>query len=280
MRRLLLGLSYLLFLAFVLGPLVWIFLTSIKSPVDVIASPPKLIFRPVWDNYKALFIGQKESIGYALARPDFPAYFRNSLIVATGAVLLSAGLALPTAYGLARFSMRQKENLAFTFLSFRFAPELVVILPLYVIYQRIGLYNTYVGLILVYQLVTLPFMIWILRGYFQDVPRELEEAAMVDGCSWLGALWRVALPLIRPGLAATVVLGFIFAWNSFVFSLILGERQTQTVTVGLLGFMSYEQVLWGQMAAAVVVTIGPELLLAFLVQRYIVRGLTFGALKS
>jgi multiple sugar transport system permease protein len=262
----------------ILFPFFWIFLTSIKTPVDVIAAPPKFVFTPTWANYKALFVTEQET-GYASSRPDFLLFFKNSAILSFGAVLLSVAAGMPAAYILARYKFRGREPLAFTFLSFRFAPALAVIIPLNVLFQHIGFYNTYRGLILAYQVVSLPLIIWIMRGYFQEIPVEIEESARIDGCSWWGAFTRVAVPLSAPGLAATAVLAFIFCWNAFTFALILGSRETFPITVGAIQFISYESVLWGQMAAASLVSILPQLIAAIFIQKYIVRGLTMGAVK-
>lgn len=262
--------------AYILAPIVWIVMMSFKGKADVISSPPKFIFEPTLSNYAALLGGGGEG---QLAGATFLSYFKNSLIISLGAVLLSIIIGLPAAYALARFRFKAKESLAFTYLSFRFVPEVTIILPLYVIYQKLGLYNTYFGLILVYQLITLPLIVWMMRSYFEEIPLAVEQAARTDGYSWFGAFYKLVLPLAAPGVAASIVLAFIFSWNNFVFGLMLGGQSTQPVTVGLMSFMAYNEVLWGQMAAATVVTIVPEIILALLVQRYMIRGLTFGAVK-
>ncbi len=277
-KGLLIYLALILLSVWILFPFYWIFLTSIKTPVDVIAAPPKFVFEPTVENYKALF-AQEQSSGYASSRPDFLLFFKNSAILSIFSVLLSVAAGMPAAYILARYKFRGKEPLAFTFLSFRFAPALAVIIPLNILYQQVGLYNTYTGLILAYQVISLPLVIWIMRGYFQEIPLEIEESAMIDGCSWWGAFTRVAVPLAAPGLAATAVLAFIFCWNAFTFALILGSRETFPITVGAIQFISYESVLWGQMAAASLVSIVPQLIAAIFIQKYIVRGLTMGAVK-
>ena len=164
-------------------------------------------------------------------------------------------------------------------MSFRFVPFIAFVIPLYLLFQRFGLYNTHAGLILAYQLITLPFTIWMLRSFFMEIPLEIQEAAKIDGCSWLGVLTRVILPLSLPGIAVTVILGFMFCWNAFNYPLMLAGRQTFPVTVGAIQFISYEQVLWGQMAAATIVAALPQLVLSLMVQKYIVRGLTMGAVK-
>ena len=267
------------YFTFAIAPIIWIFFMSLKNPSDVIASPPKFIFEPTLDNYKAITVGLEQ---YAIEtlKPDFPIYFLNTLIIASATVVLSLVLGTFAAYALARFSFRFKEDIAFTFLSFRFAPELMIILPLYVIFQNLRLIDTYLGMVIAYQLITLPFLIWVLRGFFEEIPVEMEHAARVDGYSWWGVLRRISLPLVKPGIAAVVILSFIFAWNNFIFALIIGGQRTQPVTLGILGFIGYEQVLWGQMAAATIVCVIPVLILAYFVQKYIVRGLTFGAVKG
>ncbi len=267
------------YFAFALGPIVWIAMMSLKNSNDVIASPPKFIFTPTLENYKAITVGQDER-GMETVRPDYPEYFLNTLIIASASVAVSLLLGTFAAYGLARFSFRFKEDIAFTFLSFRFAPELMIILPLYVVFQKMGMIDSFSGLTMAYQLITLPFLIWVLRGFFEDIPREIEQAARVDGYTWWGVFRRISLPLIKPGIAAVVILSFIFAWNNFIFSMILGGERTQTVTLGILGFIGYERVLWGQMAAATMICVVPELIMAFFVQKYIIRGLTFGAVKG
>jgi multiple sugar transport system permease protein len=259
-------------------PFVWILLTSLKNPGDIISVPPKFVFKPTVSNYVALVLGNHRG-NYASARPDFPLFFLNSVIVSTGAVALSVLASIPAAYALARFTFPLKGALGFIFMSFRFVPFLAFVIPLYLLYQRVGLYNTHIGLILAYQLITLPFTIWMLRSFFMEIPLEIQEAAQIDGCSWLGTLTRVILPLSMPGIAVTVILGFMFCWNAFNYPLMLAGRETFPVTVGAIQFISYEQVLWGQMAAATIVSALPQLLLSLAVQKYIVRGLTMGAVR-
>lgn len=259
-------------------PFVWILLTSLKGSADVISAPPKFIFQPTMDNYAALFFGNHQG-GPSTTRPDFPLFFVNSVIISTGAVVLSVLASIPAAYALARFSFPLKNSLGFIFMSFRFVPFLAFVIPLYLLYQRVGLYNTHIGLILAYQLITLPFTIWMLRSFFMEVPLEIQEAAQIDGCSWVGILTRVILPLSMPGIAVTVILGFMFCWNAFNYPLMLAGRETFPVTVGAIQFISYDQVLWGQMAAATIVSALPQLVLSLMVQKYIVRGLTMGAVR-
>jgi len=277
-RRLLVSLAVLALVVWTVFPFFWILLTSVKRPLDVIAAPPKVLFEPTTENYRAIFIGQQRGL-YASARPDFLHFFLNSIVISSGAVALSFLAGIPASYALARYRFRFQEQLAFLFMSFRFAPFIAFLIPLYILFQRTGLYNTYHGLILAYQIITLPFTIWMLRSFFMEIPTEVEEAAKIDGCSWWGILTRVILPLSLPGIAVTLILGFMFSWNAFNYPLMLAGRQTFPVTVGAIQFISYEQVLWGQMAAASLVAVVPQLILSLFVQKYIVRGLTMGAIR-
>ena len=262
---------------FIVSPFIWITMMSFKTPVDTIAVPPKFIFTPTLDNYKALFgVGSGPSM---LTASTFFSFFKNSLILSAGSVLLSLVLALPAAYAIGRLDFKDKEKRAYRFLSLRFLPEVTIILPLYVLYQRLHLYNTFIGLILVYQFISVPLMVWMMRSYFEEIPMAIEHAARTDGYSWAGAFFRLVLPLAAPGVAATVVLCFIFCWNNFSLGLMLGGVDTQPVTVGLLAFMGSQEVAWGLMTAATVICIVPEMILALAVQKYMVRGLTFGAVK-
>jgi multiple sugar transport system permease protein len=159
-------------------------------------------------------------------------------------------------------------------------PAVLVLIPLYLVYRTIGLYDTYLGLVLILQLVNLPLVVVIMRGFFEEISSEIEQSAMVDGSSRLQSIFKITLPLAMPGIMATTFLCTIFSWNNFLFGVILNGRLTQPVTVGILAFKSYEAVLWGQMAAASIITALPVLILAVLIQRYIVRGLSLGALKG
>ena len=277
-KHIAIALGAFLLLAWTVFPFVWILLTSLKDPGDIISVPPKFVFTPTFDNYAALVMGEQRG-QYSSTRPDFPLFFLNSMIISLGAVALSVVAGIPAAYALARFNFPMKDGLGFVLMSFRFVPFIAFVIPLYLLYQKLGLYNTHSGLIFAYQLITLPFTIWMLRSFFQEIPLEIQEAAKIDGCSWLGVLIRVILPLSMPGISVTVILGFMFCWNAFNYPLMLAGRQTFPVTVGAIQFISYEQVLWGQMAAATIVAALPQLILSLMVQKYIVRGLTMGAVK-
>jgi multiple sugar transport system permease protein len=257
----------LIYAMFALFPLLWMIIMSLKPDSQMFTTT--FIFSPTMENYDAVFL-----------RSDYSHFFFNNLLVSVSAVLLSLIVGVPAAYALARFQFKLKEDIAFTILSFRFAPEILVILPLFLIYQKTGLYDTYFGLIWVYQLITLPLLIWILRGYFEDISPDIEAAAQLDGYSWWEVFLKVLLPLVKPGLVAAGLLCFIFAWNAFTFPLLLSDAKAQTSTVVALRFLASDTVHYGQVAAVATISALPEVILALLIQKHLVRGLSFGAVKG
>lgn len=251
-----------------LFPIAWIFTISIKTQRDAFAIPPVWVFRPIWSNYIEIW----RSAGFANA-------YCNSIIVTTLGVLLALLLGIPAAYALERLSVPSKYPFTVWLLLAYMFPEFLFIIPIYVTYQRLGLYDTQLGLALAYQVFALPFAIWLLRGFFAEIPRELDDAARIDGCSSLGVLWRVHIPLLAPGISATAVLTAIWIWNELTIALALTFDTAKTVTVAVAGFRGYASLDWGAMTAASIVAIVPLLLFAGLAQRYIVKGLTLGAVK-
>jgi multiple sugar transport system permease protein len=274
----LLALGYAAFSVFVLLPIVWIFLMSLKSFGDIIAWPPRFLFTPTLENYVELLFGN-ETERAAGELPDLLRFLMNSLIISGGAVIVSILLAVPAAYALARRRTKGARSIQFTFLSFRFAPELSIILPLYVIYTRSGLYDTYAGMILVHQLITLPLAVLILASFFRDIPVEIEEAARVDGAPVWRILISIVIPIARPGIASAMIIAFIFSWNNLIFGLVLAGGSTRPVTMGILQSMTFDQIKWGLMAASAMVSALPGMVAAILFQRQITRGLTLGAVK-
>jgi multiple sugar transport system permease protein len=271
----------IIYFSIILLPFVWTFITSLKKSRDVAAAPLKLIFEPTLDNYRAVLFNQYSAdSALARVRVDIPGSFLNSLIIAGGATIIALILGNLAAFALARYRMPEREIYAFFFLAFRFAPVFVFIIPMFLIYQQVHLYNTYVGLILIFQVIAIPLIVWVMRSFYESIPPELFDSAAIDGANRLQQLRQIALPLAAPGLAATAVLSFIACWNNFAFPFLLGAKQTQTITLATITFIGYEEVAWGMMTAAAIVTIVPELILAMLVQRHIVRGLTYGAVKE
>ncbi len=278
-RKVLRGVALTVIVFFFLFPMVWVLLMSFQTNEDILRSPPSLFFSPTLKNYVALISGKIETSVGTLPVEYMKNLF-NSAILSFFAVVLSLILGVPAAYAFARFKFRLGEDIAFTLLSFRFAPPILVLLPLQLYFQDIGLYDTYFGLVWVYQLITLPLILWIVRGYFEDISPDIEHAYRLDGHSWFKSMWKIAIPLARPGIAAAGLLSFIFAWNSFIFALVLGSADVQPVTVGSLAFMTASGIQWGTIAAALVLSVIPTLVLALYTQRYLVEGLSLGAVKG
>ena len=268
-----------LVLVFFLFPIFWIFLMSFQTNETILRIPPSLVFSPILDNYTALITGELRTAAGSL-QLNFMQNMWNSVLLSTCSVALSLVLGVPAAYAFARFKFRLGEDIAFTLLSFRFAPALLVLLPLSLYFKTLGLTNTYIGLIWVYQLICLPLILWIVRGYFEDISPDIEHAYRIAGNSWFKTFTRIAVPLARPGIAAAGLLAFIFAWNNFIFALILASADKQPVTVGALAFVTASGIQYGQIAAAIIISITPTLALALYAQRYLVEGLSMGAVKG
>jgi multiple sugar transport system permease protein len=268
-----------LIMIFFLFPIFWIFLMSFQTNEEILRIPPSLFFSPTLSNYQALITGKLESAAGTLDIA-FMRNLWNSVLLSTVSVGLALILGVPAAYAFARFKFRLSEDIAFTLLSFRFAPPLLVLLPLSLYYQQLGLTDTYVGLIWVYQLIALPLILWIVRGYFEDISPDIESAYRIAGHSWWSTFTRIAVPLAGPGIAAAGLLAFIFCWNNFVFALILASADKQPVTVGSLAFVTASGIQYGQIAAAIVLSITPTLAIALWAQRYLVEGLSLGAVKG
>src|ERR1700679_1992673 len=279
LERVVRGVLIALIVLFFLFPIFWIFLMSFQTNRDILRIPPSLFFTPTLSNYSALITGKLVSNAGTLDIA-FMRNLWNSVFLSTSSVVIALILGVPAAYAFARFKFRGGEDMAFTLLSFRFAPPLLVLLPLLRYFQVIGLYDTYFGLVWVYQLITLPLVLWIVRGYFEDVSEDIELAYRLDGHSWLATFFKMAIPLARPGLAAARLLAFIYAWNNFIFALILGSSSVQPVTVGALAFITASGIEYGQIAAALVLSVIPTLVLAIFTQRYLVEGLSLGAIKG
>jgi multiple sugar transport system permease protein len=261
------NLALTLFAMFALFPLVWMVLCAFKSDAQMYNTV--FVFTPTLENFQKVLLGTDY----------FKAFFQN-LVVAGGAVVITILAGVPCAYALARYDFKKKEDIAFTILSFKFAPEILVVLPIFLIFQKVGLYDTYFGLIWVYQVITMPLLIWVVRGYFEDISVEIEHAAQLDGYSWLEIFWKTLLPLIKPGLVASALLAFIFAWNSFTFPLILSGMNIQTITITALRYIASDTVHYGQVAVASTIAVLPEVIVALFIQKHLVRGLSFGAVKG
>ncbi len=267
-KKIVLTLATVIIFFLILFPPIILFLTSIKTEVDALSFPPKWIFKPILGNYRDIF---KTS---SLAR-----YMLNSLIVASVNTAVSLALGSMAAYGLARFRFKGSENLSFWILSIRMMPPVASIIPIYIIMKKMHLLDTPWALVIIYLTFNLPFVVWMMKGFFEDIPREIEESALIDGCSEFEVFRKMAIPLVAPGLAATAILIFIFSWNEFLFALILTGTRAVTLPVGIIGFMKETGINWGYMTAGGILALVPVIIFTVLVQKHLVKGLTLGAIK-
>ncbi len=258
----------IVFTLFCVFPFFWMLLTSLKVRVDVI-DPSVWIFKPTFENYKNVF--EKRNLLFNI---------KNSVIVVSGTTVISLLLGTMAAYGFARFNFKRKENLAFWILSLRMLPPMAVVISFFVLGRLLRVLDTHLYLIIIYLSFNIPFTIWMMRGFIEDIPIEIEEAAWLDGCSRFEGFFKVILPLISPGLIATAIFCIIQSWNEFSLAFFLTTFNAKTVPTIVTAFLSVTGVLWGEMAAVGVVAIAPIVLFAFLVQKNLVRGLTFGAVKG
>jgi multiple sugar transport system permease protein len=245
----------------------WMLSLSLKFEIDNGAYPP--IFIPerfAWSNYTQIFQAN-----------DFFRYFLNSVIVTGSATLLALAVGVPAGYGMAR--MKAKTSAIIVMIA-RMTPGLSFLIPLFLVFQWTNLLGTLWPQIIIHLVVTVPIVIWIMIGYFETTPMELEEAAMIDGANRWQTFWRVALPIAKPGIVVSFILAIIFSWNNFVFGIVLAGRATRTLPVAVYNMLSFEQVSWGPLAAAALVVTLPVLLLTLFAQRQIVAGLTAGAVKG
>ena len=256
-------------------PVIWMLLAAIKTRQDALAVPPKLVFTPTFEHFVSLFTGFENS---KQVFPDgFQLYIFNSLFIAAVSVSLALALGLMAAYGLARMQVPGGQFVLFYTLAMRMIPPLTTIIPLYVIFSKIGLGGSYAGLIAVYTAFNLPFAIWMLRSFIIELPRAAEEAAWLDGTPRAMILWRVCLPQLRGGLAATAIIALVFTWNDFLFSQMLSGVDTRTIPVAMLRVMGADfGTDWGLFAAAGTIYLAPVLLVAFFLQNQLLRGATFG----
>ncbi|MFN7995729.1 MAG: carbohydrate ABC transporter permease [Bryobacteraceae bacterium] len=258
-------------LVITLLPVYWMVITSLKTQVEVFTTPPTLWPQNVtFRNYTSLFV-----------RRHMGAYILNSIVIVGAAVLLSLGIGALAAYSLARFVKdRLRDRLSFWVLAPRTIPPVVLVVPIFLMLQKAGLINQKLGLILVYTAFNLPFVVWMMRSFFEEIPIDLEEAAMVDGAGRLRTFREIVLPLVAPGMVATAIFSLIITYNEFFFALILTSTpKAATLPVGTAALIGKTQTLYGEMAAAGVLAAVPLVIFALLVQRHLVRGLTMGAVK-
>ena len=256
-----------------IAPFVYMLILSFKRRIDILAQvPPTLSFQ-----WKTIASSYRE----VLYSQGFLEFIGNSVFVVGVSTLLALIIGTPAAYAFSRLPFRGKQQVGNTILSMRFMPPIAVAIPLFLMIRQIGLRDSYLGLILPYTAFSLPLIVWIMIGFFDEVPREIDDAAQVDGCTYVGLLWRVMLPIVRPGMVTAALFGAIFVWNEFLVALyVIDSRGLQTISLGAATLVSAEHPIdWNISAVVGVVTVVPMLLFSLLVQRYIVRGLTAGAVK-
>ena len=260
----------LIFLLAWVFPIVWSVLNSLKTDQDVLAYPPKLIFQPTLEAVSRRAV----RFGIDPAEPDLQLRHldRNHVITML--------MAVPAAYALARLRFRGKKFAGFYVLATQMLPPVGIIIPYFLILRNIGWIDTYQGIILIYLSFSLPFAIWLLVSYFEDIPFEMEEAAYLDGASRMRTLWRIIIPQVRGGIAVTIVFVFLNAWNEFLFAVVLSGNTVRPVTVAMFNFVSVEQTLWAKLAAVSVLAMLPVVILGIIAQKNIVKGLTVGAVKG
>jgi multiple sugar transport system permease protein len=256
-------------------PVLWVVSLSFKPPLDTMAIPPKLIFTPTLESYRMLFTAEGTTNAVNLQL-----FLKNSFVVSFISTLITMVIALFGAYSLSRFRFKGKNGVGLLILATRMLPPLASSIPLFLIFQNSGLYDTHLGLIIAYTAINIPFAIWMVRGYIDDVPVEIEEAAHMDGCSRFATLWRIIIPVTTPGIAAAAAYTFILAWNDFALALMLTSRNVKTMPLMVLSFLTAEGVEYGPMTAAATIALVPPIIFVIFAQKYLARGLTMGAVKG
>ena len=270
LRKLLLWLAAGVLVSVWVFPVLWGLLTSFKTERDVLAYPPKFIFEPTFANYREVLFGTSSIL------PNL----WSSMVVATASTVLTMLIAVPAAYALARLRFPGKKSSGFYVLATQMLPPVGLIIPYYLALQKLGLLDSYSGLTTIYLTFSLPFAVWLMVSYFEDVPFEMEEAALLDRAGRLRTLWYVILPQVRGGIAVTAVFVFLNAWNEFLFAVVLGGNNVRPVTVAMFNFISVEQTQWARLAAGAMLAMAPVIVIGLAAQRHIVKGLTVGAVKG
>lgn len=288
----------------ILIPVIWMGMTAFKSRPDAVAVPPKVVFDPTLEGFISLLTRRRQltnteieeyklrdDLNWAdeialrrgqaiLGESDFPKQLVNSLIAASFSTFFSVAFGVLTAYAFSRFRVPGEDDLLFFILSTRMLPPVVVTIPIFLMYRELGLYDTHIGLILLYTAFNLSFSVWLLKGFIDEIPREYEEAALVDGYTRLQAFWKIVLPQSITGMAATTVFAFIFAWNEYAFALMLTAETARTAPPSIPSKVGVGGVEWAAIAAASLVFVIPVIILTFMLRKHLLRGVTFGAIRK
>jgi multiple sugar transport system permease protein len=265
------GLTYTLLISAVLiwaFPVLWVILTSLKPRTDIFTVPPTILFSPTLEHYAE-----------ALRTQGIVPSIRNSLVIAGLSTALALLVAVPAGYAYGRLRFRLRTHLAFYTLFTQMAP-IGLVIPYFLVLNRLRMLDSYVGMVTIYLTFTVPFSVWLMITYFQDLPRELEEAAAVDGASRLTTFLRIMVPQVRGGIAVAAIFAFIDSWNEFLYAVVLTGTTTRTATVAIFGFLAAEESRWGPFTATGVMIMAPVILVALVAQRHIVQGLSLGAIRT
>lgn len=266
-------------------PIYWIIATAFKTRSEAFASPPLFMWQPTLRNFIDVFLKRQTEIEAITGMEIELAtgaenFFYNSFIATLGSIALSLVIGILAAYSFSRYKPKGTDTLMFFILSTRMLPAIVVAIPIFFFYKTLALYNTHIGLILLYTMFNLPFAVWLMKSFFDDIPIDVEQAAMVDGSKPMKIFFRIALPQVYVGLAATVGFLIINVWNEFLFALLLTEKATRTVPVAIASTRGEVGINWGLIAAIETLYIIPAIVLIFLLQRYLLRGMTFGTVRG
>ncbi len=258
-----------LYLLFVLLPVFWIALLSVKNEVQAFADPPLFIFSPTFENYYNLFTEE-----------NFGDYLLNSIIIAVSSSVMCLLFGVPMAYSSAHVNTKATQRILVWVLISRMAPAMTYVIPYFVVFSQLKLIDTHFGLVLAYSTLNLPLVIWLMRSFFLDTPKEIYDAASIDGASAFQTFVRIALPMARPGITSTGIIAFVVAWNEFIFALVLTRRHAITAQIGIGNLQKYEGTEWGQMAAGAIILILPAIVISIFISKFFIQGLTSGSTKG
>ena len=256
-------------------PVIWSTLTSFKLPLQTFAIPPVIFFRPTLEGYKMLFYETQHALGLHMWK-----CLTNSTIIALLSTLFTITAACFGAYSLSRFYFKGKRLIAFVIIATRMLPPIGTIVPIFLLMISLGLLDTRWALIMAYTALNIPFAVWMLRGFMDEVPSTLADAALIDGCSEMGVLWWVIFPLVAPGIVATAVFSFLLSWSEFPLALVLTSTKAKTLPLIAVSFVTEQGILWAPMMAAATIALAPPVLFVILTHRGLAKGLTFGAVKG
>lgn len=255
-------------IAFFVGPLGWELLVSFNAPEEAGRTDPKVLSQP-----------SLRSWGY-LKQANYFHFTKNTLIIVSLAVFCTVFIGSLAAFAIARFQFKSKKTLSFEILTLRMVPPISVLVPIFIIFRALHLLYTYHGLIILYVAFNLPMTIWLMAGFFRDIPTSIEECALIDGSSWFRIFWRITIPMAAPGVIAVTILNVIFTWNEFMFALVITSAETQTLPIAASGLLNPYTINWAGLSVVSLYITIPVLIFALAIQRHLVRGISLGAIKE